>query len=240
MIPFLPTGLFCCWFFFTAVNTSIFGASFGASHSLLSVKNGCFKTLKVGKKKDHVLYILSCYCLLVLPLIFGGIEHSFFPIFFIFFYRNIRIINWILIPKKTYFYEQIIIMYWKDINSIIWDCKEVYRGYIRSEAYDKRTNKGPWFICFVIKIIEWALSEKKNNVRYRVICNWFVVAFVGIVRSLSRHDKTRQRTFVVARWRTVTNTDQCRVLRQMHRYRTLSHLVVSVCRPPLFAVPHCK
>lgn len=77
---------------------------------------------------------------------------------------------------------------------------------------------------------------QKNNVRYRVICNWFVVAFVGIVRSLSRHDKTRQHTFVVARQRTVTNTDQCRVLRQMHRYRTLSHLVVSVCRPPLFAV----
>lgn len=80
------------------------------------------------------------------------------------------------------------------------------------------------------------LSEKKNNVRYRVICNWFVVAFVGIVRSLSRHDKIRQRAFVVARWGTVTNTDQCRVLRQMHRYRTLSHLVVSVCRPPVFAV----
>ncbi|RCH87550.1 hypothetical protein CU098_010017, partial [Rhizopus stolonifer] len=40
-------GSFLLLVFFTAVNTSIFGASFAASHSLLSEKNGWFKTLKV-------------------------------------------------------------------------------------------------------------------------------------------------------------------------------------------------
>ncbi|CAO3667663.1 unnamed protein product [Rhizopus stolonifer] len=98
----LVTGAFAS----ATTGTPAFGASVSFFHCLFPIENDFFMALKVGKKVGYMSCILSYNSLLFLPFFFGEIEHPFFHYFFPFFNNKLNFNN-----KKTYFNEQIIIMY---------------------------------------------------------------------------------------------------------------------------------